>query len=65
MTNVKFDDYIESFSPSEKRNFIPEKYMTEKKIGMFRFGHPETQSNEAFICIVSPVKKLSPNAPEI
>ena len=30
MTNVRFDDYIDSFSPSEKRNFIPKKYMTQK-----------------------------------
>ena len=64
MTNVRFDDYIESFSLSEKRDFIPKKYMTQKQIRLFRFGHPETQSNEAFVCIVSPKKKLSPNAPE-
>ena len=64
MTNVKFDDYIDSFSPFEKRDFIPKKYMTQKQIGLFRFGHPETQSIEAFVCIVSPKKKLSPNAPE-
>ena len=64
MTNIRFDNYIESFSPSGKRSFIPKKYMTQKQIGIFRFGHPETQSNEAFVCIVSPEKKLSPNAPE-
>ena len=38
--------------------------MTQKQIGIFKFGHPETQSNEDFVCIVSPEKKLSPNAPE-
>ena len=65
MTNVRIDDYVESFSPSEKRNFIPKKYMTQKQIGIFRFGHPESKSNEAFVCIVAPEKKLSSNAPEI
>ena len=64
MTNVKFVDYVDSFSPSENRDLIPKKYMTQKQIGLFRFCHPETQSNKAFVCIVSPKKKLSPNAPE-
>ena len=64
MTNIRFDDYIESFSPSEKRDFIPKKYMTQKQIGLFRFGHPETQINEAFVCIITSEKKLSPDAPE-
>ena len=64
MTNVRFDDYIESFSPSENRNIIPKKYMTQKQIDIFRFGHPESQSNESFVCIVTPEKKLSPIAPE-
>jgi len=54
MRNVRFDDYIESFSPSEKRNFIPQKYMTQKQIDIFRFGHTETQSNEAFVCMLHP-----------
>jgi hypothetical protein len=54
MTNVRFDDYVESFSPSEKRNFIPKKYMSQKQIGLFKFGYPETQSDEAFVCIISP-----------
>ena len=44
MTNVRFDDYIDSFSPSEKRDFIPKKYMTQKQIGLFRFGHPKKRS---------------------
>ena len=30
MTNVRFDDYFESFSPSEKRDLFPKKYMTQK-----------------------------------
>ena len=64
MTNVRFDDYIESFTPSEKRNFIPKKHTTQKQICLFRFGYPETQSDEAFVCIISPEKKLSPDAPE-
>ena len=63
MTNVKFDDYIKSFFPFEKRNFIPKKYMTQEQIGIFKFGHPETQTDEAFVCIINPIK-LSPEAPE-
>ena len=63
MTNVRFDDYIDSFSPSKKRNFIPKKYMTQKQIGIFRFGHLKTQTDEAFVCIVNSEKKLSTNAP--
>ena len=59
MRNVRFDDYFESFSPSEKRNFIPKKYMTQKQIGLFRFDYPETQSDEAFVCITTPEKKIS------
>ena len=64
MTNVSIDDYIDSFSPSEKRDFIPKKYMAQKQIGLFGFGHPETQSNEAFVCIITSKEKLSPDAPE-
>ena len=30
MINVRFDDYIDSFSPTEKRDFILMKYMTQK-----------------------------------
>ena len=64
MTNVRFDDYVESFSPSKKRNFISKNYMTQKQIGLFRFGYPETQSDVAFVCIISPETKLSPDAPK-
>ena len=64
MTNVRFEDYVESFSPSDKRNFIPKKYMTQRQIDLFRFGYLETQSDEAFVCIITPEKKLSLNAPE-
>ena len=38
--------------------------MTQKQIGLFRFDYPETQSDEAFVCIISPEKKLSLDAPE-
>ena len=38
--------------------------MTQKQIGIFRFGHLESQCNEPFVCIVTPEKKLSPNVPE-
>ena len=36
--------------------------MTQEQIGIFRFGHLETQTDKAFVCIVTPEKKLSSEA---
>ena len=33
-------------------------------MGIFRFCHLETQTDEVFVCIVNSEKKLSPKAPE-
>ncbi|KAJ9544260.1 hypothetical protein OSB04_023967 [Centaurea solstitialis] len=64
-TNVSFDDYIDSFSPSEKKNFIPRKFMSQSQMGVFRFGQPETQEDCAFVCIIKPLEReLSFEAPE-
>ena len=38
--------------------------MTQKQIDLFKFGYPETQNDEAFVCIITPEKKLSLDAPE-
>ena len=38
--------------------------MTQKQIGIFIFGYLETQTDEVFVCIVTPEKKLSSEAPE-
>ncbi|KAI3692973.1 hypothetical protein L6452_32799 [Arctium lappa] len=51
-------------SLSSKRNFIRRKYLSQKQIGIFRFGHPETQTQMAFICLMTPKKELSSEAPE-
>jgi hypothetical protein len=53
MTNVSFQDYFKSFSPSEMKDSIPRKYMSQKEIGVFKFGHPETQAHCAFVCLTS------------
>ncbi|KAJ9556923.1 hypothetical protein OSB04_011537 [Centaurea solstitialis] len=64
-TNVAFEDYIDSFSPSKEKDSIPRKFMSQSQIGIFRFGHSETQENCAFVCIVRPLeRKLSSEAPE-
>ncbi|KAJ9561605.1 hypothetical protein OSB04_006765 [Centaurea solstitialis] len=64
-TNVAFEDYIDSFSPSEKKNSIQRKFMSQSQMGIFRFGQSETQENCAFVCIVRPLeRKLSSDAPE-
>ncbi|KAI3729859.1 hypothetical protein L6452_18530 [Arctium lappa] len=47
-----------------KRNYIPKKYLPQKQIGIFRFGHPETQTQMAFVCMMTPEKELSSEAPE-
>ena len=39
MTNVAFEDYIDSFSPSEKKDTIPRKFMSQSQKGIFRFGN--------------------------
>ncbi|KAI3758666.1 hypothetical protein L6452_06237 [Arctium lappa] len=51
-------------SLSSKRNYIPKKYLSQKQIGIFRFGHPETQTQMAFVCMMTPEKELSSKAPE-
>ncbi|KAJ9547463.1 hypothetical protein OSB04_020006 [Centaurea solstitialis] len=64
-TNVAFEDYIDSFSPSEKKNSIQRKFMSQSQMKIFRFGQPETQKNCAFVCFVRPLeRKLSSDAPE-
>ncbi|KAJ9546442.1 hypothetical protein OSB04_018985 [Centaurea solstitialis] len=64
-TNVAFDDYIDSFSPSMKKTLIPRKFMSQSQMGVFRFGQPETQEDCAFVCIVKPLeRKLSSEALE-
>ncbi|KAJ9547151.1 LOW QUALITY PROTEIN: hypothetical protein OSB04_019694 [Centaurea solstitialis] len=49
MKNVSFQDYFKSFSPLVMKNSIPKKYMTQKEIGIFWFGYPETQALYAYI----------------
>ncbi|KAJ9557324.1 hypothetical protein OSB04_011938 [Centaurea solstitialis] len=64
-TNVTFEDYIDSLSPSEKKNSIQRKFMSQSQMETFRFGQPETQENCAFVCFVRPLeRKLSSDAPE-
>ena len=38
--------------------------MNQKQIGTFRFGHPEIQTYVAFVCRITPEKKLSLEALE-
>ncbi|KAI3685588.1 hypothetical protein L6452_34837 [Arctium lappa] len=51
-------------SLSSKRNSIPKKYLSQKQIGIFRFGHPEIQTQMAFVCMMTPEKEFSSEAPE-
>ncbi|KAJ9566532.1 hypothetical protein OSB04_002498 [Centaurea solstitialis] len=63
-TNVALEDYIDSFSPSEKSESIPSKFETQSQLGIFEFGNSSTQENYDFQCIVKPLEKqLSSCAP--
>ncbi|KAJ9544298.1 hypothetical protein OSB04_024005 [Centaurea solstitialis] len=50
-TNVAFEDYIHSFSPSEKRDSILRKFVKQSQLGVFEFGKPKTQEDCAFSVI--------------
>ncbi|KAJ9546943.1 hypothetical protein OSB04_019486 [Centaurea solstitialis] len=64
-TNVAFKDYIDSFSPSDERDSIPRKFVKQSQLGVFEFGNPKTQEDDAFFYEVKPIKKeLSLSAPE-
>ncbi|KAI3715212.1 hypothetical protein L6452_22184 [Arctium lappa] len=47
-------------SLSSKRNSIPKKYLSQKQIRIFRFAHPETQTQMDFVCMMTPEKEFVP-----
>ena len=57
MENVAFEDYIDSFSPSEKKDFIPRNFLRQSQLGIFKFGQPETQEDCAFVCTIRPLER--------
>ncbi|KAJ9557784.1 hypothetical protein OSB04_012398 [Centaurea solstitialis] len=64
-TNVAFEDYIDSFSPSEEKESISRNSMTQSQLGVFEFGNPETQEDCDFFCEVKSIQsELSSSAPE-
>ncbi|KAI3692681.1 hypothetical protein L6452_32502 [Arctium lappa] len=64
MLNVWYENNdLPSALPS-KRKSIPKKYLSQKQIGVFKFGHPETQTQMDFMCMMVPKKELSSDAPE-
>ncbi|KAJ9541984.1 hypothetical protein OSB04_028490 [Centaurea solstitialis] len=64
-TNVAFEDYIDSFSPSEKSETVTKNLVTQSQLGIFEFGNSSTQEDCDFQCTVKPFeKKLSPCASE-
>ncbi|KAJ9544869.1 hypothetical protein OSB04_024576 [Centaurea solstitialis] len=64
-TNVAFEDYIDSFSPSEKSESVTKKLVTQSQLGIFDFGNSSTQEDCDFQCTVKPFeKKLSRCASE-
>ena len=64
MTYVRYENSTMSSSISKKRDSIPRKYLSKKHIGIFRFGQPETQTQIAFVCMMTSENKLSSEAPE-
>ncbi|KAJ9542267.1 hypothetical protein OSB04_028773 [Centaurea solstitialis] len=64
-TNAAFEDYIDSFSPSEKSESVTKNLVTQSQLGIFEFGNSSTQEDCDFQFTVKPFeKKLSPCASE-
>ncbi|KAI3746818.1 hypothetical protein L6452_09259 [Arctium lappa] len=62
LTQEKDKLYLEKKSLVSEH--ISEKNVLKEKIGLFRFGHPETQTQMDFVCMMIPEKELSSEAPE-
>ncbi|KAJ9552812.1 hypothetical protein OSB04_016857 [Centaurea solstitialis] len=64
-TNVAFEDYIDSFSPSEKSESVTKNLVSQSQLGIFEFGNSSTQEECDFQFSVQTFeKKLSPGASE-